>query len=490
MYNAFCPDMLSVAPLPDRKTLYFLADAMPHLVWILDGDGHVCYFNQQWYDYTGLSFDDVKDDGWQERIYPDDRATFLLAREHSLATGEIFRQEARFRSNEGVYRWCESRGIAQRDSDGSIHLWIGTSTDIEEQKRIEEALRQSQERIRTFMNSKIGGVIVTEGDTIVDANDVFLRMTGYNRADVLSKTLDLSSLALEENAHVDQQALQQFATQQYVTTYETTYVCKDGSRLPVLAGAFALPGDPPQALVFLLDNSARKALEQRKDEFISMASHELKTPLTALKMQTSLLKRKLAKQVSYDPVVAISQTEAQVNKLTWLVGELLDVSKIQMDRLDYAEETVDLDALLQEVTETIQLTSTTHTIVIHGATQSCMVGDKERLEQVFINLINNAIKYSPQADTVEINLSASAKTATINVHDYGIGIPKAQREKIFERFYRAVTPDQKAFPGLGMGLYITAEIVKRHGGTIQVESDEGKGSTFQVTLPTIKQAKN
>jgi signal transduction histidine kinase len=131
----------------------------------------------------------------------------------------------------------------------------------------------------------------------------------------------------------------------------------------------------------------------------------------------------------------------------------------------------------------MQQMSTTHTIVVRGATAHVLVGDKGRLEQVFINLLSNAMKYSPDANTVEIEASASTEIATIRVCDHGIGIQQEQREKIFERFYRVGDLSQRAVPGLGMGLYIVAEIVKQHGGTITVESEGGNGSTFQVTLP-------
>ncbi|MBO0796392.1 MAG: ATP-binding protein, partial [Ktedonobacteraceae bacterium] len=117
-----------------------------------------------------------------------------------------------------------------------------------------------------------------------------------------------------------------------------------------------------------------------------------------------------------------------------------------------------------------------------------LIGDRDRLGQVFTNLLSNAIKYSPDAEKVEIDLRASEDAVTISVRDHGLGIPREQRDKIFERFYQASGPKQKAIPGLGMGLYIVAEIVKGHGGTITVDSTEGRGSTFTVTLPLMRDA--
>ena len=230
----------------------------------------------------------------------------------------------------------------------------------------------------------------------------------------------------------------------------------------------------------------RHTLEQRKDAFISLASHELKTPLTVLKLQTALLHRQLAKQGIQDSAPALSKMEVQLNTITRLVEELLDVSKIQAGRLEYRQEMVNLDALLREIAETMQYIHPSHRILMHGAVQASLMADRDRLGQVFINLLSNAIKYSPETQTVEMDISASPETATIRVHDHGLGIPREQRDKIFERFYRVSDPQQRAIPGLGMGLYIVAEIVKHHGGTISVESEVGRGSIFTVTLPRTR----
>jgi signal transduction histidine kinase len=144
--------------------------------------------------------------------------------------------------------------------------------------------------------------------------------------------------------------------------------------------------------------------------------------------------------------------------------------------------------LLQEITETLQQTNPSHTLMVGGMVGTSLIGDRDRLGQVFTNLISNAIKYSPDAEKVEIDLRTSEDAVTISVRDHGLGIPREQHDKIFERFYRASGPKQKAVPGLGMGLYIVAEIVKGHGGNITVDSTVGKGSTFTVTLPRMRDA--
>ncbi|WP_307812075.1 HAMP domain-containing sensor histidine kinase [Ktedonobacter sp. SOSP1-85] len=176
--------------------------------------------------------------------------------------------------------------------------------------------------------------------------------------------------------------------------------------------------------------------------------------------------------------------ETQLNALTRLVDELLDLSRIQAGKLEYAQDTVDLSEMLEEVVDMIQDMHANHTIAVHHASSpAVIVGDRDRLARVFLNVLSNAIKYAPDAPLIDVALTTSLEAVTISVRDQGIGLPRELQGRIFERFYRAVTPQQRAFPGLGMGLYIVAEIVKHHGGTIRVESEKKKGTTFHVTFP-------
>ena len=461
-----------------------LAETVPQLVWMTRPDGYTEYLNQRMSDYMNTTPEQLLGTGWLQFLHPDDYERTVAARRHALETGELYEIEYRLRNGlTGEYRWFLARGIPVRDEHGTFVKLFGTCTDIDDQKRIEEALRHSQERARKLMDSNIIGILVAEGDDIVEANDAVLQMTGYTREDLHKRRINWFTMTPPEDVPLTQQALQELAAHQQVMPFEITCICKDGSRLPVLTGVVELQHDPPQYIAFVLDNSARKELEQRKDDFISMASHELRTPLTSLKLQTQLLKRKFEKQGSHDSAAALEKMEAQVNTLTELVAAFLDVSKIQVGRLEYAQETVDLSELLRDLAEVMQQTSPTHTIHVHGAAHALLVGDKNRLRQVFTNLVSNAIKYSPGADAVDIDVTLSDETVTVSVRDYGIGIPREQQGKIFDRLYRAHDPSTKAFPGLGMGLYISSEIVKGHGGTITVDAEVGKGSTLQVALP-------
>jgi PAS domain S-box-containing protein len=474
-----------------EENLRALAETVPQLVWTTGPDNRLDYCNQRYCEYTHAAFEQLQGHGWRQFLHPEEAEGVLAFRHQTLQTGEPYESECRLRNGQtGEYRWFLARGTPVRDETGQIVKWFGTNTDIEDQKRIEEALRQSQARVRALIDSNIIGIASNEGEeeVMVEANDAWLHMTGYTQEDVRSRTLTRVKITPPEQAPLFERVLQELAAHGQHTPIETEVVCKDGSRLPILGGGVLLQDSPRQIISFMLDNSARKELEQRKDAFISMASHELRNPLTILKLQTTLLHRQLAKQGLQAAAPALASMETQLNTINRLVAELLDVSKIQAGRLEYLQETVDLDALLREMADTMQQTHPSHTILVRGAVQTNLIGDRDRLGQVFTNLLSNAIKYSPEAHTVEMDLSASPETVTIRVRDHGLGIPREQRDKIFERFYRAAGPQQRAIPGLGMGLYIVAEIVKRHGGTIVVDSAVDKGSTFTVTLPRNRDA--
>jgi PAS domain S-box-containing protein len=315
-------------------------------------------------------------------IHPDDRAGNQALWQHAQDTGTMYEHEERLRNGQnGAYRWFLMRAMPMRDEAGQILKWFGTCTDIEDQKRIEEALRQSQEHIRAFIDSNIIGIVSLEEeeDVLVDANEAFLHLTGYTREDVRSRTLTRAKIIASEQP-LFQHALQELAERGHHTPIETEVVCQDGSRLPIVTGAVLLQESPRQIISFVLDNSARKELEQRKDAFISIASHELRNPLTALKLQVTLLTKQLAKQGIQNSAPALSRMETQITTTTRLVEELLDVSKIQAGRLEYVQETVDLDALLREITDTMQQTSPSHTIVVRGTAQTSLIGDPDRLQ--------------------------------------------------------------------------------------------------------------
>lgn len=226
----------------------------------------------------------------------------------------------------------------------------------------------------------------------------------------------------------------------------------------------------------------QKALGHR-DNFISIASHELKTPVTSLKVYAEVLLRRFEKKGDLQTTDYLTKIIRQIDKLTMLIQDLLNVTRIQSNRLTFRKEKFDLTALVIEVVETTQQIDNKHQIIIHGKIKKNIWGDRERISQVIINLLTNALKYSPKSNKVIVAMKETQNEACISVRDYGIGINKVHQKKIFDRFYRI---SEQTYPGLGIGLYISQSIIKRHGGTITLISHKGNGTTFQFTLPYSK----
>ncbi len=231
-----------------------------------------------------------------------------------------------------------------------------------------------------------------------------------------------------------------------------------------------------------------KLAVQTRDDFLSIASHELRTPLTPLRMQLQMLGRALRSDKEIDPArvaTFIDTSDRMVARLTRLVEDLLEVSRINSQRLELRYEDFDLVALLREILSRFQWEIDRAGARVQLSAPEKILGswDPGKVEQVFVNLLTNALKYGGQS-TVEIEVRDEGANIRLSVRDQGIGIATADLERIFQRFERAVNTN--TYGGLGLGLYITSQIVELHGGKISVKSEEGKGSTFVVELPKRK----
>lgn len=220
-----------------------------------------------------------------------------------------------------------------------------------------------------------------------------------------------------------------------------------------------------------------------RDDFISIASHELKTPVTSVKMFTQVLKKHSEQIGDAKAVNHLSRMDKQLNKLTELIYDLLNISRIQAGKMEFNKNLFDFDHAVTEIIDILSQTVTRHTFKVYGRTNKKVRGDQERIGQVVNNLISNAIKYSPKSKKIIVKLTTDRDNVYVAVRDFGIGIGKVYLDKIFERFYRVYDANNKTYPGLGIGLYISSEIIKRHGGKLWVDSKVGKGSTFHFSIP-------
>lgn len=226
----------------------------------------------------------------------------------------------------------------------------------------------------------------------------------------------------------------------------------------------------------------RKEAERKKDEFISIASHELKTPLTSVKGYVQLLERSVAKNDPETVKKHLGKAQQQLEKLNGLIADLLDISKIESGKLKFNKQEFCLDTLIDNVIEVMHQSNPEFEIVKKGKASQEIYGDEMRIEQVIVNFLTNAIKYSPGTDRVEISVTSENDQVYVGVKDQGIGMLPEQLAHVFDKFYRVEETSQR-FQGLGIGLYISSEIIKRHGGQIGVNSEYGKGSEFYFTMP-------
>lgn len=223
----------------------------------------------------------------------------------------------------------------------------------------------------------------------------------------------------------------------------------------------------------------QKTNEQRKDEFISIASHELKTPLTSIKAFNQLMGK------IEDPGTVkkfVTRSADSIERLEKLISDLLDVTKINAGKMSYNLEPFDFHQMIKESIDAVQYTTETHKIILETEVELTYTGDRFRLEQVMNNFLSNAIKYSPEADKVLVRVIKQDNDLVVSVKDFGIGIAEDKIDKIFDRYYRIDNMDMR-FEGLGLGLFISSEILKRHQGSFWIESIQGDGATFSFRLP-------
>lgn len=346
----------------NEEKFKMLAESMPQLVWTTDKDGHATYFNSNWYEFTSIK---KGENPWGQitcllGISQSEADHIQKEWEACIQKKQVYEKEMLFDNYKktGKKHWFLVRAIPVYNEENEIDLWIGTCTDIDDFKQ----------------------------------------------------------------------------------------------------------------------------LQQQKDDFLGIASHELKTPLTSLKLYSQYIERNLRSQGDLANANVAQKMDEQINKLTELIGELLDVTKIQNGQIELKTMTFNFNDLINEVVEEQQL-ATKHKITVNADSVGELEADRHRLAQVMSNLIGNAIKYSPDADEIVVTAERVGDKLRFCVQDYGIGIPEEKIQHVFKQYYRVSGSKEHTIPGLGLGLYISSEIIKRSKGSIYVNSERGKGSNFCFELP-------
>jgi PAS domain S-box-containing protein len=347
---------------------------------------------------------------------------------------------------------------------------------------------KKQAMLAAIIDSSEDAIISKTLEGIITSwNQAARRMFGYEEAEAIGRHISL--LIPPDRQQEEDMIIDRIRRGLRVEHFETLRQTKDGRLIPISltispikAGDGTIIGASKIARDISEQVKAReeiRMLNARKDEFIGIAGHELRTPITTIKGYLQLMEQQTETLVAKD---FLDKALRQVNKLNRLIGDLLDVSKIQAGKLQYNMIACRLLPLVRESVETVrQIYPGCSIDLILPAVDPVITADGAKIEQVLINLLSNAVKYSPRAARIEVKVKMSEGHAIVSVKDFGIGIPPQHLDDIFNRYFRA-NPDSSA-GGLGLGLYISKEIIRRHAGDIRAESKEGEGSVFYFSLP-------
>jgi len=422
----------------------------------------------------------------------------------AVLEGKSVTVELRNYRKDGTLFWNELYISPINGEDGKVTHFIGVQNDVTRRKNAEEnlvferrqverkveertlELKENQEYLDSIVQTIRQGLLVLDPDyKVISANDFFLKTFKVEKRETIGRSLyelgngqwniDKLKNLLEKILPTNNPVLD------FEVEHEFPHI---GKKLMLLnAHRIELEGTyKDRILLAIEDITELRASENRKDDFLSVSSHELKTPLTTIKGYNQTVLKLLPSDINPKIRSMVNKIGQQVDRLQKIITNLLEMSRIQSGRLVLETEEVDLNLLVADLAEDFKETHPSHLISIEGQISGTVPGDESQLSQVMQNLISNAIKYSPDAREIKILLSEVSNFAKISVTDYGLGISVDDQKQIFDRFFR-VSNVQKHFPGMGIGLYISEQIIRQHGGSLWVDSEPEKGATFSLTLP-------
>ncbi len=479
----------------------FILDSIPQKLVTTKPDGSVDYFNPQWMEYTGLTFEQLKGFGWKQIIHPSDLDDHVRKWLHATETGEAYELESRFRRADGEYRWHVSRGVPMRNESGQIAMWVGANTDIHDIKRIELALVHSEIRYRRLFETAKDGILIldTESGRITDANPFMGELLGYSLEHFLGK--ELWEIGLFSDKAANEAAVRTLQDKGYIRYEHLPLETSQGLRVEVEVVANAYREDHHKVIqcnvrditersklekLMQKQSEALADLHRRKDEFLAMLSHELRNPLAPIASAVQLLR--LPKQEDELQHQALTIIERQVGQLTRLIDDLLEVSRFITGRIHLQLERIGLNGIVERGVETTRplMDRNHHELTVSLSSQPIWVyADPSRVEQIVINLLANAAKYTPDGGTIAIAVQREGNEAVLRVRDSGVGIAPELLPRIFDLFTQADRSLDRSQGGLGIGLCLVQRLVEMHDGKVEVSSKLGQGSEFVVRLPII-----
>jgi len=475
------------------------------LIQFLTIEGNIELVNPAWLTTLNYQFYEVVGRSIYDFIHPPCIEEYKLIRNTVITTKESAEFVTTFMTKNEQEVIVEGQLGCSYTKDRPVYT-RGVFKNITAKKIAEKKIEESEKRLKTFFRSGPDAVIViNEHQLILEWNPKAEIIFGYTAKEVIGKPLS-ETIIPHQYREAHKKGMSHFLKTGegpvLNKTIEITALHKKGHEFYVNLSISNVKVEGVWLFIaFLSDITERKKteealirkeaellkvtlLEEKKDEFISIASHELKTPLTTIKAYAQLALTFCTDKYPEPVRQYLSKVDEYASKLNFLINELLDVSRIHAGKLRLTQTEVEIDSFLPELLNSMQQITSNHTLTLEKNEAARVTIDTVRLEQVITNLISNAAKYSPGKEKIIINSVKKDSTIVISFKDFGIGIPNDKISKIFDRFYR-VDELSKDYSGLGIGLFISSEIIKQHGGKIWAESIEGKGSTFYFSLPVI-----
>ncbi len=427
---------------------------------------------------------------FRDALHPEDIKVQKLAFNKALVTSEHF-YEARIIWPDESLHWIRSQGKLFYNEQGEAVRMLGTTVDITEQHKIIEDLRSSEEQLRLATNAADLGTFdmdLTKGTMNWDSRCRELFGISHE-GDVNYEQDFLGGLHEDDRERVGKLINDLFdksiSNGDYDVEYRTVGV-DDNKERWVRAMGKVFFNEKNEAMRFIgsvLEITEKKKDELRKNDFIGMVSHELKTPLTSLSAIIQVLNMKLKN--SDDPFIsgALDKATIQVKKMGSMINGFLNISRFEAGKIQIEKQYFNLDGLIAEMIKETELTVSSHQVIFEPCGPVNIFADKDKIGSVISNLISNGIKYSPKGKTIIVKCEVIQNEVQVSFTDQGLGIKIQDQERLFDRYYRVQSNHTQNISGFGIGLYLSAEIIKRHGGKIGVESQIGVGSTFCFSLP-------
>jgi two-component system sensor histidine kinase VicK len=378
---------------------------------------------------------------------------------------------------------------ALRDSEGNINGVLIVLEDITQMVKERREATHIQEMFNMAIEAgELGAFYYNPRSNQFTGNETLKKWFGLGKDEFLNLELATNVIADEDRDRVAEAiaaALHPASGGVYDIEYTIIHPQTHAPRIVKAKGKtqFNANGAALSLNGMLLDITERKQDEQRKNDFISMVSHELKTPITSLKGYLQLLDKRAQKSDDAFTTGALSKSLRQISKMTAMINGFLNMSRLESGKIHIDKRHFDMAQLVKEAEEESLASVTSHQVIFAPVEHTPVIADRDKIGQVITNLINNAVKYSPQDSIINVACVTVNGVAMLSVQDQGIGIAPDNIEQLFDRFYRVESKDTKSISGFGIGLYICKEIIDRHKGTIAVKSEVGKGSTFYFTLP-------